>query len=133
MRDSSLFFDEWEEKFDFILADVPCSGLGIIRKKTDIRYRNEFDVSKLPELQLQILRNVSRYLKKGGMLLYSTCTILPEENECIVESFLRGNNEYEEVDEYFDIPHIKNKFGITLLPHISGTDGFYMCKLRRKI
>ena len=65
--------------------------------------------------------------------MYSTCTILPQENECVVDSFLEQNKDYEEVDEYFDIPCIKNKYGVTLLPHISGTDGFYMCKLRRKI
>ena len=133
MRDSSVFFDEWEEAFDFILADVPCSGFGIIRKKPDIRYKDETSINQLPELQLKILNNVSRYLKRGGTLLYSTCTILPQENECVVDSFLEQNKDYEEVDEYFDIPCIKNKYGVTLLPHISGTDGFYMCKLRRKI
>ena len=133
LRDSSVFFDEWEEAFDFILADVPCSGFGIIRKKPDIRYKDETSINQLPELQLKILNNVSRYLKRGGTLLYSTCTILPQENECVVDSFLEQNKDYEEVDEYFDIPCIKNKYGVTLLPHISGTDGFYMCKLRRKI
>ncbi len=132
LRDSSEFFNEWQEAFDFILADVPCSGLGIIRKKPDIRYKDLSEVNQLPDIQLKILRNVARYLKKGGTLLYSTCTILPQENELVINSFLEQNGEYEEVNEYFDIPYIKNRYGITLLPHISGTDGFYICKLRRK-
>lgn len=133
LRDSSEFFDEWQDYFDFILADVPCSGLGIIRKKPDIRYKDENDIKELPDLQLKILKNVARYLKKGGSLLYSTCTILPQENERVIGSFLEENKEFEEVNECLDVPYIKNKYGITLLTHISGTDGFYICKLRRKI
>ncbi len=132
LSDASVFNHIYEECFDFILADVPCSGLGIIRKKPDIRYKDGNELENLPELQLKILKNVSRYLKKGGTLLYSTCTILPRENECVVKEFLRNNAHFEEINDYFDIPCIRNDYGITLLPHISETDGFYMCKLRRK-
>lgn len=130
--DASEFLPQFENKFDFILADVPCSGLGIIRKKPDIRYKSEKEIKDLPGLQLKILNNLSRYLKPSGALLYSTCTILPDENSRVAESFLENNGDFSEEKSYFDIPHIDNKYGITLLPHISGTDGFYMCKLRRK-
>ena len=132
LSDATVFDKSFEGKFDFILADVPCSGLGIIRKKPDIRYKDEKELGNLPGLQLEILKNLSRYLKSGGTMLYSTCTIIPEENSNVVERFLSENESFVEAGEYFDIPNIKNKFGITLLPHISGTDGFYMCKLRRK-
>lgn len=130
--DASEFSPQFENKFDFILADVPCSGLGIIRKKPDIRYKSEEELKGLPSLQLKILNNLSRYLKPGGVLLYSTCTILPDENSHVVESFLENNGDFSEEKDYFDIPHVDNKHGITLIPHISGTDGFYMCRLRRK-
>ena len=132
LSDATQFDESSSERFDFILADVPCSGLGIIRKKPDIRYKEEAEIKKLPELQMDIIKNLSKYLRPGGTLLYSTCTILPEENSDVVEAFLLENKDFFEVEEYFDIPHIKNKYGMTLLPHISKTDGFYMCKLRRK-
>ena len=130
--DASQFLPEFEEKFDYILADVPCSGLGIIRKKPDIRYKKQEDIIELPDIQFKILSNLSRYLKKGGTLLYSTCTILPRENNEVIARFLKNNGEFYEEKEYMDIPCKSNDFGITLLPHISNTDGFYICKLRRK-
>ncbi len=132
LSDATRFDEGFLEKFDFILADVPCSGLGIIRKKPDIRYKEKTEIESLPELQLKIIKNLSKYLRRGGTLLYSTCTILPEENSDVVEAFLLENSDFFEAQEYFEIPHIKNKYGMTLLPHISRTDGFYMCKIRRK-
>ena len=133
LQDATEFNTEFENAFDFVLADVPCSGLGIIRKKPDIRYKTEDEIADLPQIQLEILENTARYVKKGGALLYSTCTVIPEENSDVVKAFLSENADFCEEREYFDIPKIENEFGITLLPHISGTDGFYMCKLRRKI
>ncbi len=130
--DATEFLTEFEDVFDFVLADVPCSGIGIIRKKPDIRYKDNSELINLPKLQLKILNNVSKYVKVGGTLVYSTCTILPRENSDVVEAFLKDNCNFVEEREYFDIAHIDNKHGITLLPHISETDGFYMCKLRRK-
>ncbi len=132
LRDASVFVPEYDQSFDYILADVPCSGLGIIRKKPDIRYKMLEEISELPHLQSKILQNVSRYLKPGGALVYSTCTILSEENSRVVEAFLGENEDFCEEKAEIEISHIKENFGITLLPHISGTDGFYMCKLRRK-
>jgi len=132
LSDASVFVPEFEAAFDYVMADVPCSGIGIIRKKPDIRYKDELELRGLPALQIKILENVSRYVKRGGYILYSTCTILPRENSEIVSEFLKRNSDFEEVQEYTDIRHIKNQCGITLLPHLGGTDGFYMCKLRRK-
>ncbi len=132
LSDATQFNADFTDKFDFILADVPCSGFGIIRKKPDIRYKSGEEIKELPELQLKIINNLAKYLRHGGTILYSTCTILQEENSDIVEAFLSENKDFFEVEEYFDIPHIRNKYGITLLSHISNTDGFYMCKLRRK-
>ena len=90
------------------------------------------EASELPNLQLKILKNLSKYLKAGGELVYSTCTILSDENSSVVEAFLSENSDFVEEKVEVSMPHIKEKFGITLLPHISGTDGFYICKLRRK-
>lgn len=131
-QDASQFIPEFADSFDYILADVPCSGFGIIRKKPDIRYKSVEEVSELPKLQLQILKNLSRYLKPGGALVYSTCTILSRENSEVVESFLKGNDDFYEEKTEVSVAFKEEQHGITLLPHISGTDGFYMCKLRRK-
>ena len=87
LQDASQFVPEWENAMDAVIADVPCSGLGIIRKKPDIRYKNLKDTEELPELQLKILENQSRYVKKEGLLLYSTCTVLRRENEDVVKAF----------------------------------------------
>ncbi len=132
LRDAAKFVPEYENSFDYILADVPCSGFGIIRKKPDIRYKSIDEAEELPELQLRILKNLSRYLKPDGALVYSTCTILSRENSCVVEAFLKENADFYEEKTEVLVSHKEEKHGITLLPHISGTDGFYMCKLRRK-
>lgn len=132
-RDAAKYDENLTEKFDYILADVPCSGIGIIRRKPDIRYKKREDLAELPSIQLDILKNTSRYLKRGGYILYSTCTVLSRENSDVVRSFLEDNDEFEEVrGDYPNIPAVNNEFGVTFLPNISGTDGFYMCKLRRK-
>ncbi len=132
LSDASEFHPEFENAFDYILADVPCSGFGIIRKKPDIRYKSLEEAAELPALQSKILKNLSRYLKPGGSLVYSTCTILSEENSLVTESFLSENSEFSEEKLELPIPCKEEKCGVTLLPHISGTDGFYICKLRRK-
>ena len=131
LQNAAEFNAQFENAFDYVLTDVPCSGIGIIRKKPDIRYKDEEEIKMLPELQLSILKNSARYVKQGGCLLYSTCTILPEENCEVVRKFLEENNSFVEEKEYFDIPCEENLYGITLLPHLGRTDGFYMCKLRR--
>jgi len=122
---------ELRESADVVICDVPCSGLGIIRKKPDIRYKDPKPLGGLPKVQAAILENGSTYVKKGGVLLYSTCTILPEENEQVVEAFLCQHPDFTK--ESFTLPgEIGETDGdITLWPQRHGTDGFYICKLRK--
>ena len=119
------------EKADIVLADVPCSGLGIIRKRPDIRYKSENDINGLPEIQKKILNGLSKKVKPGGVLLYSTCTFLRRENEDVIEAFLRENGDFS--PECFILPSLGyiSAGMITLWPHIHRTDGFFICKLRK--
>lgn len=116
---------------DRIICDVPCSGFGVVAKKPDIRYKDISEASRLPEIQYDILSNAARYLKAFGTIVYSTCTVLPEENLALVEKFLRSHG-----GEFELSPISAGNLGvpsgqITLLPHIHGTDGFFICKLKR--
>ncbi len=132
-QDASVFLPQWEEKMDVVIADVPCSGYGIIRKKPDIRFKNPEDMKSLPGLQLQIMQNQSRYVRPGGVLLYSTCTLVEAENEGVVTAFLKDNPHFSL--EEFSLPEIfpKNKTGMQcLIPGEYDTDGFFFGKLRRK-
>lgn len=118
-------------QFDLVIADVPCSGLGVIRKKPDIRFKDISQIEELPKIQLKILEGVSGCVKPGGTLLYSTCTILKPENESVVRDFLAAHSEFSA--ETFELPGIGNvpEGMVTLFPHIHGTDGFFICKLRK--
>lgn len=132
-QDASLLVPEWVGKMDAVIADVPCSGLGIIRKKPDIRYKNLDELDTLPALQLKILETQSSYVKPGGTLLYSTCTLLKRENEDVVSAFLADHGEF--AAEPLTLPEIfpKNETGmLTLIPGEYDTDGFFICRLRRK-
>ncbi len=132
LQDASVFVPEWEEQMDAVLVDAPCSGLGIIRKKPDIRYRDLKETEALPELQKSILWNQARYVKKGGVLLYSTCTLLPRENEEVVAAFLAAHPEFSL--EKLALPPVfpENETGmLTLLPGQRDTDGFFISKMRR--
>ena len=115
---------------DKVICDVPCSGLGVISKKPDLRYKSEEAVIGLSSLQLEILASSAKYLKVGGEILYSTCTLRKEENEEIVEKFLECNPEFTKID--FNIGNLESKNGmLTLVPHIHNTDGFFMAKLQK--
>ena len=117
-----------------VIADVPCSGYGIIRKKPDIRYKDPDSMQELPALQLAILNNQTRYVKPGGTLLYSTCTLVRKENEGVVEKFLKNAPEF--YTEPLKLPgHFgKNETGmLRLIPGQYDTDGFFICRLRRKL
>lgn len=123
--------EDWVEGFDTVLTDVPCSGLGIIRKKPDIRYKDPEPLKGLPRVQRGILDNCARYVRPGGVLAYSTCTLLPRENDEIVDGFLADHPDFSA--EPFDLPHLGRQPGrVTFWPHIHGTDGFFVAKLRRK-
>ena len=133
-HDGAVFNPDWECAMDAVIADVPCSGYGIIRKKPDIRYKDPKTMEDLPELQLQILRNQARYVKPGGVLLYSTCTLVRAENEGVVEAFLQENKEF--TLEPLALPDIfpKNETGmLALVPGQYDTDGFFMARLRKKL
>lgn len=121
---------EWVEQFDAVLVDAPCSGLGIIRKKPDIRYKKADDLFALPVVQHDILDNASAYVRPGGVLVYSTCTILPEENGQTVDAFLAEHPDFSR--ETFTLPFLDQVPGeVTLWPQRHGTDGFYICRMRR--
>ena len=128
--DGCAFIDRFRDRFDRVLADVPCSGFGVIRKKPDIRYKDLEDVRALPSIQAQILHNASLYVRPGGTLVYSTCTVMPPENEEIVRAFLGTHEEY--TLEPFELPIIGKCDGMrTLLPTTDGTDGFFIAKMKR--
>lgn len=122
----------WIESFDTVIADVPCSGLGVMRKKPEIRYKDPTEFKGLPAVQLAILNNVSDYLHAGGILLYSTCTLRKKENEEVVECFLEQHPEFSL--ESFTLPgpcgEVKTGY-CTLWPQRLETDGFFVARLRK--
>ncbi|MBR6533765.1 MAG: 16S rRNA (cytosine(967)-C(5))-methyltransferase RsmB [Clostridia bacterium] len=118
VQDATVYNKELGE-FDCILCDVLCSGLGIIRRKPEIKYKNIKDFEDLPEIQLKILNNAKKYLKQSGRILYSTCTLRKSENEDVVNRFLSENNDFS------------LKYSHTFMPHTDGTDGFF-CALLEK-
>ena len=131
-RDASQANPQWVGKFDAVIVDVPCSGLGIIRKKPDIRYKNLSQLEELPALQRAILETQAAYVRPGGVLLYSTCTVLPRENEDVVAAFLQAHPEF--TLQPLNLPEVfpKNETGmITLIPGEYDTDGFFICRLGR--
>lgn len=126
--------EELLNSFDLVIADVPCSGLGIIRKKPDIRYKAPEPLEGLPAVQRAILENVSTYVKPGGVLLYATCTLLERENEAVVKSFVDRYSNF--TLEKFQLPGpigAVEEGMLTLWPHIHDTDGFFLAKLRKNV
>lgn len=107
-------------KFDAVICDVPCSGLGVLRRKPEIKYKDPDEWKALPQLQLRILENAAEYARDGGRILYSTCTVRKGENEKVTNAFLDKNHNFE------------LKYEHTFLPHIDGTDGFYCALLLKK-
>ena len=116
---------------DAVICDAPCSGLGVLGKKPDLRYKSEDETAELPKLQLEILKTSARYLKVGGRLVYSTCTLNPKENEEVISKFLSENGDFETED--FDVLSYHSDGGmLTLLPSKTHTDGFFIAKIIRK-
>ena len=122
---------DWVSSADLVIVDVPCSGLGIIRKKPDIRYKNPNELFALPVIQTAILENAARYVKPGGTLVYSTCTVLPEENQQVTDAFLAEHSEFSR--ESFELPDGRaiTDGQITFWPQRDEVDGFYICRMRR--
>lgn len=130
-QNAKEFVPEYEGKFDRVLCDVPCSGLGVIFKKPDIKYKPIENINALPSVQYDILKNSAKYVKKGGVLVYSTCTLNSAENENNIKRFISENPSF--MMEDFEIGNVKSKEGgYTFFPHIDSTDGFYVAKMRRK-
>jgi 16S rRNA (cytosine967-C5)-methyltransferase len=126
INDATVLNEEFVDGFDRVLLDAPCSGLGIIRRKPDIKYqKTEEDILSLNELQKSMLEHAAKYVKVGGVLVYSTCTIEPRENSILVDAFLKMNDGFEKVA-------INDTNDLQLYPNVDETDGFYACKLRRK-
>jgi len=129
--DGRKFRPEWESAFDTVIVDAPCSGLGIIRKKPDVRYKRANDLFALPVIQSAILENAARYVKPGGTLVYSTCTILPEENGQITDAFLAEHPDFTREAFTLPAPVGETDGQLTLWPHRHDTDGFYICRMKR--
>ena len=124
------YVSEFDSLFDKVLCDVPCSGLGVIRKKPDIKYKKVDAVDSLPPIQREILENCSKYVKIGGELVYSTCTLNRKENEDVVTCFLSSNDNFEPLE--FSVGDTSSNNGMyTFFPHITGSDGFFVAKMRR--
>ena len=122
VKNSAEYEEKYKEKFDRILLDVPCMGIGVIKRKPDIKWqRKKEDIEEISQLQSKILETCSKYLKRGGYLVYSTCSILKGENEDIVNDFIKNNSDFEIVKNgLFNIKPDKEK------------DGFFICKLHKK-
>ena len=120
VKDATTYSAGLMKRYDKILLDVPCSGLGVIRKKPDIKWtRKPEDIFELQKIQMEILEKCSDYLKPGGRLVYSTCTILKQENEEQVEKFLKVHDNFKLIEQ------------INLFPHTDGADGFFIAVLER--
>ena len=120
-------------KFDYVLADVPCSGLGIIRRKPEIKYKEKEEFRDLPLIQKNILENASKYVKKGGTLIYSTCTIQDSENIDVINEFLQKNKNFElaPINEVKVDLDNQEKGYMKIYPNVHDMDGFFISKLIR--
>lgn len=130
--DSTVFNPDFFEKFDAALCDVPCSGYGTVCENPDIKInRKEEDILSLTETQLKIIENCSKYVKKGGTLYYSTCSLFSRENDGTVGGFLKNHPEFsvEEIDS--PLGHEKTKYGVQFLPDTAFGAGFYIAKLKK--
>ena len=133
-EDASIYKEEYKEKFDKILLDVPCLGLGVLKRKPDIKWkRKKEDIEEITKVQKEILETCSKYLKTGGQLVYSTCSILKEENEDIIQEFLKKHTDFEQIslnEEKYEV-NINKNGNIQLYQNIEN-DGFFISKLQKK-
>ena len=144
VNDATIYNEKYKEKFDKILLDVPCLGIGVLRRKPDIKWqKSKEDINEITKIQKKILENCSQYLKKGGELVYSTCSILKEENENVIKEFIQKHKNFcienikiKENDkiqnkEFFGI--YKNNNNYLQVYQNYETDGFFICKLKNKM
>lgn len=137
VNDATIFNENYKEKFDKILLDVPCLGIGVIKRKPDIKWqRKPEDVIEITKIQEKILENCSKYLKNNGEIVYSTCSILKEENEDVINKFLQKNKEFTIQKFYEKEKEIINenidKSGFINISTNKNNDGFFICKLHKK-
>lgn len=133
LGDALVLNEDYVGKFDYVLCDVPCSGMGIVRRKPEIKYKKEEEVENLPDLQYQILENASSYLKEGGILIYSTCTIFKQENTDVVDRFLNNHKDFD-LDDLGPIKEflgIGDKGLVKILPDRYEMDGFFICRMKK--
>lgn len=129
--DAAEFREEYAGA-DRVLCDVPCSGIGVLRHKPEVKEKSPEDLAQLPQLQLAILENGARYVKPDGILQYSTCTILKEENENVAKAFLQKHPEFVPEPVYPELGGALAEPMVTILPEMFGSDGFFVAKFRRK-
>lgn len=135
LLDARKIGELYPKKADKILVDAPCSGLGVLRRKPDSRWnKTEELLHELPPLQLEILNSATQALKINGVLVYSTCTIMPEENQNVIDKFLSTHPNFilDDVHKYLPFKHKSKTKTLQLMPHIDHTDGFFIARLIRK-
>lgn len=134
VNDACEINEKWIGKFDYVLCDVPCSNLGVVNKKPDVLLRKtNNNIRDLSKIQEDILNTASLYLKKGGVLIYSTCTIMKEENQNILKNFLDKHINFEAVDiNTCGIDVLKNGKFCTFIPHVSKCEGFFIGGIKRR-
>ncbi len=131
-KDSGEFDEAYKEKFDGVLCDVPCSGFGTVSENPDIKlFRKKEDFTELAKAQMRILNTCSQYVKKGGALYYSTCSVFASENDEIVAKFLKEHAEYQVEKLDSPLAHEQKQFGLQFLPDTAYGAGFYVCKMVR--
>lgn len=132
LMDAREVWQEFPQQADRVLVDAPCSGMGVLRRKPDSRWRKSKELlSELPKLQLQILKSAGAAVKPGGLLVYSTCTIAREENQDVVKAFLEMAGEFSLVNAGERLPVPREDDMVQLYPQRDGTDGFFIACMRR--
>ncbi len=132
VKNAEQFYVEEVDNYDAVLCDAPCSGLGVVNDNPDIKLNRTIDsILELNDTQYSIINTVKNYVKKGGYLYYSTCSILKKENDKIVEKFLQENDNFSICEIDSKLQHVKTPFGLQFLPHISGGLGFFVTALKR--
>jgi 16S rRNA (cytosine967-C5)-methyltransferase len=131
MTGDASVFNENLPKFSKILCDVPCSGIGAIRRKPEIKYKNPSDFENLPEIQYKIAENALNYLETGGELIYSTCTLRRVENDEVIEKLLKNHPELEPVGFLENLGEPFGSFKASIFPKYFGSDGFFISKVKK--
>ncbi|HWR40496.1 MAG TPA: 16S rRNA (cytosine(967)-C(5))-methyltransferase RsmB [Patescibacteria group bacterium] len=132
--DAAVLHESFAGQADRVLVDAPCSGLGVLRRKPDSRWRKDAALlSELPPLQLSILSSCAHCIKPGGVVVYSTCTTEPEENEAVVQKFLSAHSDFylEPAGSFLPVRQRPEEM-LQLWPHLDGVDGFFIARLRRR-